>query len=53
MALASGAEVSEEVLAMAADSFRDYLQGNLAEGLENQIRSVESEQATEPDAGSG
>ncbi len=43
LAIASGAEVSEEVLAQASDSFRGYLQENLAEGLEDQIRSMGSE----------
>ena len=53
MSLAAGSEVSEEVLDQAADSFQSFLQGNLAEGLTNQARTVESKLATDPDAGGG
>jgi len=53
MALASGAEVNEEVLARAESSFRDFLQGNLALGLADQAGSVAGQPAVDaaPDGG--
>jgi hypothetical protein len=53
MALAAGAEVSEEVLARAESSFRDFLQGNLDSGLDRQAGTVESEPAVDAAPGSG
>lgn len=41
MALASGADVNEEVLARAVDSFRDLLQGTVTQELGDQGGSVE------------
>lgn len=53
MALAAGSDVSEEVLAQAVDSFRDYLQGNVTQGLANPGGSVAGEPAVDaaPDGG--
>lgn len=53
MALAAGAEVSEEVLARAESSFRDFLQGNLDSGLDRQAGSVAGEPAVDAAPGSG
>ena len=53
MALAAGAEVSEEVLAQAEGSFRNLLQGNLAGELVDQAGAVASEPATDAAPGSG
>jgi hypothetical protein len=53
MALAAGSDVDEEVLARAVDSFRDYLQGNLAEGLTDQAGALEDEPEDGAVAGGG
>lgn len=53
MALASGAEVSEEVLARAEGSFRDFLRNNLTTGLADQAGEMAGEPAVDPDAGGG
>lgn len=53
MALAAGAEVSEEVLARAESSFRDFLQGNLDSGLAGQAGTVEGEPAVDAAPGGG
>ena len=53
MAMASGGEVSEEVLAQAVDSFRGVLQKEVIEELADQGGAVANEPETEPDASSG
>jgi hypothetical protein len=53
MAIAGGAEVDEEVLARAVDSFRGVLQGAAFDGVAGAGRAVAGEPAADADAGSG
>jgi len=53
MAMASGGEVSEEVLAQAEDSFRGLLQKEITEELTDQVGAMENEPETEPGASGG
>lgn len=53
MALAAGAQVSEEVLARAESSFRDFLQGNLDSGLGGEAGALAGEPETDTTPGGG
>ena len=53
MLMASGTEVTEEVLAAATASFRGVLQGQVVAGLGDQGGAVESESATNAAPGGG